>query len=68
MSMRLSLAKHFAKCMCHHQNSNTKLSKEEKKNTIKLYSLEMLPKEWQSCVRNKIEKFTLQIVNDEDKF
>ena len=30
ISMKLSVAKHFAKCMCGHENSNTKLLIEEK--------------------------------------
>ena len=50
-----------------HDNLNTKLLIEEKKNTIKVHSNEMLSKNWQLFVRKKVEEIKLQNRKDEDK-
>ena len=67
ISMKRSIALHFAKCMYITQNPESKLLRQHLIHSVKVHTIDMIPRLWRAYVLKIINQHLLTFRQDENK-
>ena len=65
--MKIYIALHFAKCVYIKQNPESKLLRQDLKHSVKVHTIDMIPRLWHEYVLKVINQHLLIFRKDENK-